>query len=106
MTRFLRGFETLTSHTQVVANAGVLEVKVARGAFVPAGVLPADRAKVEESVAGLRNRRVAVVLLPERRRRRIRVDVTLERNFDALPQRVAKAGRPRDGKRRSVCGGG
>ena len=73
-----------------------------RGALVPAGVFAPDRAKVEKAVARLRHRRITIVLLPQRRARWVRIDITLERNGDAFPQRIAEPGRARDGERGCV----
>lgn len=74
-----------------------------RGALVPARVFPSNRAEIEKSIAGLRHRGFTVVLLPDRRRRWIRVDVAFERHFDAFPQWIAEAGCPGDGKRGRIC---
>lgn len=45
----------LTANAQVVSDAGVLEVQVTRRAFVPSGVLAANRCEIQETVTSLGN---------------------------------------------------
>lgn len=43
----------LTAHAEVIANRGVLKVQMPGCALIPAGMLPSNGGKVEETIASL-----------------------------------------------------
>lgn len=117
-----KAYFIFTSNVEKVTEAWVRFVEVARRAFVPSRVFPPYCCEVEQTVATLwdllrwkfqnrrrydgkkeeTHRRIAVILLPHRRTRWIRIDVALERHGNSLAKRIPEAWRAGYGERRRI----